>query len=113
MAAWPSSAAWTGCCAWPRSYDLAVSLHSAATATPATLAGAAAPPHRAEPVFHWHKASSEVTRDIVAAGDFVSVTPEVCLPGARPGALVEQVPLVCCWWESDAPWKDGGEFAGL
>jgi len=63
-------------------------------------------------VFHWHKAPSEVTRRIVDAGYFVSVTPEVAYR-ERDRALVEQVPLGSLLVESDAPWKYAGEFAGV
>src|SRR5213083_362031 len=67
--------------------------------------------HVERAVFHWHKAPAEVTRRIVDAGYFVSVTPEVVYR-ERDRALVEQVPLESLLVESDAPWKYGGEFAG-
>jgi TatD DNase family protein len=92
-------------------YDLAVSLHAPHGAAVGALE--ALRRHRIErAVFHWHKAPPEVTRDIVAAGYFVSVTPEVVYR-ERDRALVEQVPLDSLLVESDAPWKYGGEFTAL
>ena len=92
-------------------YDLAVALHAPHGAAADALQ--ALQRHRIErAVFHWHKASPEVTRDIVAAGYFVSVTPEVVYR-ERDRALVEQVPLESLLVESDAPWKYAGEFAAL
>ena len=63
-------------------------------------------------MFHWHKAPPEITARIVDAGYFVSVTPEVVYR-ERDRALVEQVSLESLLVESDAPWKYGGEFAGV
>jgi TatD DNase family protein len=63
-------------------------------------------------VFHWHKAPTEVTRDIVDAGYFVSVTPEVVYR-ERDRALVEAVPLESLLVESDGPWPYHGEFVGM
>jgi TatD DNase family protein len=63
-------------------------------------------------VFHWHKAPPDVTRAIVDAGYFVSVTPEVVYR-ERDQELVTSVPLDALLVESDAPWKYGGEFEGL
>jgi TatD DNase family protein len=92
-------------------YDLAVSLHAPHGAAVGALE--ALKRHRIErAVFHWHKAPAEVTRAIVDAGYCVSVTPEVVYR-ERDRALVEQVPLEALLVESDAPWKYGGEFAGL
>src|SRR5947207_2754528 len=72
-------------------YDLAVSLHAPHGAAADALQ--ALQRHRIErAVFHWHKASPEVTRDIVEAGYFISVTPEVVYR-ERDRALVEGVPL--------------------
>jgi len=62
-------------------------------------------------VFHWHKAPVEVTRDIVAAGYLVSVTPEVVYR-ERDRELVESVPLDSLLVESDGPWPYRGEFEG-
>jgi TatD DNase family protein len=68
--------------------------------------------HRIErAVFHWHKAPIDVTRAIVDAGYFVSVTPEVVYR-ERDRELVEQVPMTSLVVESDAPWKYEGEFGG-
>jgi TatD DNase family protein len=63
-------------------------------------------------VFHWHKASEDVTRAIVDAGYFVSVTPEVVYRD-RDRELVEAVPLESLLVESDAPWAYAGEFSGM
>ncbi len=62
-------------------------------------------------LFHWHKASSEVTAAICEAGYFVSVTPEVCYR-ERDRQLVQAVPLTHLLLESDGPWPYGGEFTG-
>lgn len=63
-------------------------------------------------VFHWHKAPAEVTRAIVDAGYFVSVTPELVYRD-RDRDLVEAVPLESLLVESDGPWPYKGEFSGL
>lgn len=63
-------------------------------------------------VFHWHKAPEDVTRRIVDAGYFVSVTPEVVYRD-RDRALVAQVPLESLLVESDGPWPYHGEFEGM
>ena len=63
-------------------------------------------------VFHWHKAPEEVTRAIVDAGYFVSVTPEVVYR-ERDRQMVESVPLDAVVVESDGPWAYRGEFEGL
>lgn len=63
-------------------------------------------------VFHWHKASADVTRAIVDAGYLVSVTPEVVYR-ERDRGLVETVPLESLLVESDGPWPYTGEFEGL
>ena len=92
-------------------YDLAVSLHAPHGAAIGALE-ALERHHVERAVFHWHKAPAEVTRRIVDAGYFVSVTPEVVYR-ERDRALVEQVPLESLLVESDAPWQYDGEFAGL
>jgi TatD DNase family protein len=63
-------------------------------------------------VFHWHKAPEEVTRGIIDAGYYVSVTPEVVYR-ERDRALVSTVPLESLLVETDAPWPYRGEFEGL
>jgi TatD DNase family protein len=92
-------------------YDLPVVLHAPH--------GAAAPALHAlkrhgieRAVFHWHKAPAEVTQDIVDAGYFVSVGPEVVYR-ERDRELVAAVPLEALLVESDAPWQYKGEFEGL
>ena len=91
--------------------DLPVALH--------VPHGAAAPAlealkcHRIDrAVFHWHKAPAEVTKAIVDAGYFVSVTPDV-VSCERDREMVTGVPLDALLVESDGPWKYGGEFEGM
>jgi TatD DNase family protein len=60
-------------------------------------------------VFHWHKASVEVTREIVDAGYLVSVTPDLVYRD-RDREMVERVPIESLLVESDAPWQYQGEF---
>jgi TatD DNase family protein len=92
-------------------YDLPVALHAPHGAAVGALE--ALKRHRIErAVFHWHKAPAEVTRAIVDAGYFVSVTPDVVYRD-RDRDLVERVPLASLVVESDAPWQYSGEFAGL
>lgn len=92
-------------------YDLAVALHAPHGAAVGALDGLKR--HGIErAVFHWHKAPAEVTRAIVDAGYFVSVTPEVVYRD-RDRDLVDQVPIESLLVESDGPWKYSGEFAGL
>ena len=92
-------------------YDLAVSLHAPHGA--AAVALHALRRHDVErAVFHWHKAPDAVTRAIVDAGYFVSVTPEVVYR-ERDRDLVESVPLESLVVETDAPWKYRGEFSAL
>jgi TatD DNase family protein len=92
-------------------FDLAVSLHAPHGAAVSALE-ALKRHHVERAVFHWHKAPVEVTRAIVAAGYFVSVSPEVVYR-ERDRDMVEAVPLASLLVESDAPWQYGGEFAGL
>ena len=92
-------------------YDLPVALHAPHGAAVGALDGLKR--HGIErAVFHWHKAPAEVTRAIVEAGYFVSVTPEVVYRD-RDRDLVDQVPIESLLVESDGPWKYSGEFAGL
>jgi TatD DNase family protein len=92
-------------------YDLAVVLHAPHGAAVGALQ--ALERHGIErAVFHWHKAPAEVTQAIVAAGYFVSVTPEVVYR-ERDRDLVERVPIESLLVESDAPWQYGGEFTAL
>jgi len=92
-------------------YDLAVVLHAPHDVAADALA--ALRRHDVErAVFHWHKAPADVTRAIVEAGYFVSVTPEVVYRD-RDRQLVEQVPLESLLVETDAPWRYRGEFEGL
>jgi len=92
-------------------YDLAVALHAPhAAAADALAALSECGVERA--VFHWHKAPADVTRAIVDAGYFVSVTPDVVYR-ERDRELVERVPLHALLVETDAPWRYRGEFEGL
>ena len=92
-------------------YDLAVVLHAPhGAARDALVALRQYGVERA--VFHWHKASPDVTRAVVDAGYFVSVTPEVVYRD-RDRGLVEQVPLESLLVETDAPWRYRGEFEGF
>jgi TatD DNase family protein len=92
-------------------YDLAVALHAPHDAAAHALQ--ALRQHGIErAVFHWHKASPEVTRAIVESGYHVSVGPEVVYR-ERDRELVGAVPLDSLLVESDAPWRYGGEFEGL
>jgi TatD DNase family protein len=63
-------------------------------------------------VFHWHKAPPEVTREIVEAGYYVSVTPEVVYR-QRDREMVEWLPLESLLVETDGPWPYKNEFSGL
>jgi TatD DNase family protein len=92
-------------------FDLPVVLHAPHDAAAEALdAVRTAGVERA--VFHWHKASPEVTRAIVDAGHFISVTPEVVYR-ERDRELVEAVPLDSLLVESDAPWPYKGEFENM
>ena len=92
-------------------WDLPVALHAPHGAAVGALE--ALRTHGIErAVFHWHKAPPEVTRAIVEAGYYVSVTPEVVYR-ERDREMVARVPLDSLLVESDAPWKYGGEFEGL
>jgi TatD DNase family protein len=92
-------------------YDLPVVLHAPHGA--AVGAFEALKRRRVErAVFHWHKAPAEVTRQIVDAGYFVSVTPDLVYR-ERDREMVEWVPLESLLVESDGPWSYGGEFEGM
>jgi len=92
-------------------WDLPVVLHAPHGAAAGALE---ALQHRGleRAVFHWHKAPAEVTRAIVDAGYFVSVTPDVVYRD-RDRELVTSVPLESLLVESDGPWKYRGEFEGM
>jgi TatD DNase family protein len=92
-------------------YDLPVALHAPHGAAAGAL-GALRDRGVERAVFHWHKAPADVTRAIVDAGYFVSVTPEVVYR-ERDRELVERVPLESLLVETDAPWRYRGEFDGL
>lgn len=92
-------------------WDLPVALHAPHGAAVGALEALRA--HRIErAVFHWHKAPEDVTREIVEAGYFVSVTPEIVYRD-RDRALVTRIPLDALLVESDGPWKYRGEFEGI
>jgi TatD DNase family protein len=90
--------------------DLAVVLHAPHdAAAPALALLRAARVERA--VFHWHKATPEVTQAIFEQGYYISVTPETCYR-ERDRALVAAVPLHNLVIETDGPWPYNGEFEG-
>ncbi len=92
-------------------YDLPVILHAPHGAAVSALE--ALRRRRIErAVFHWHKAPPDVTRQIVDAGYFVSMTPELIYRD-RDREMVEWLPLESMLVESDAPWHYEGEFASL
>ena len=92
-------------------WDLPVALHAPHGAAVDALSGLKR--HGIErAVFHWHKAPAEVTRAIVDAGYFVSVSPEVVYR-ERDREMVAAVPLDSLLVESDAPWPYRGEFENL
>jgi TatD DNase family protein len=92
-------------------YDLPVILHAPHGAAADALA---ALKRRSveRAVFHWHKASAEVTREIVDAGYLISVTPDVVYRD-RDREMVESVPIESLLVESDAPWPYQGEFENV
>ncbi|GIM48117.1 hypothetical protein DNHGIG_36660 [Collibacillus ludicampi] len=53
--------------------------------------------------FHWLKAPHKVVKQMIQAGYFISVTPEVCYR-ERDQQLVCQVPLQNLMLETDGPW---------
>jgi len=63
-------------------------------------------------LFHWHKASDDVTKAIADEGYYVSVTPEVCYE-ERDQRLVKSIPLSNLVVETDGPWRYDGEFSGM
>src|SRR2546422_10794423 len=91
-------------------YDLAVSLHAPHGAAADALESLQR--HRIDrAVFHWHKATPEVTRRIVEAGYFGSGTPAAVYP-ERERAGVAQVPPGAPLVEGAAPGEDGGGVGG-
>ncbi|HTI54699.1 MAG TPA: TatD family hydrolase [Verrucomicrobiae bacterium] len=92
-------------------YDLPIILHAPHGAAADALA---ALKRRSveRAVFHWHKASAPVTREIVDAGYLISVTPDVVYR-ARDREMVEMVPIESLLVESDAPWPYQGEFENV
>jgi TatD DNase family protein len=89
-------------------FDLPVVIHAPHGAAVGALEALRAA-HVERAVFHWHKAPAEVTRAILEAGYFVSVTPEVVYRD-RDRELVEMVPLDSLLVESDGPWPYMREF---
>jgi TatD DNase family protein len=93
-----------------RELDLAVVLHAPHDAAERALALLTAE-GVARAVFHWHKATPDVTRAIVEQGYYISVTPETCYR-QRDQELVAAVPLSHLVIETDGPWPYNGEFEG-
>jgi len=60
-------------------------------------------------VFHWHKSDDATTREILEAGYYVSITPEVAYR-ARDIRLARMVPLKQMMVETDGPWPYSGPF---
>jgi TatD DNase family protein len=92
-------------------YDLPVALHAPHGAAVGALE-ALTRRQIDRAVFHWHKAPADITRRIVDAGYFISVTPEL-IYRERDREMVEWLPLESLLVESDAPWKYIGEFDGM
>ncbi|WP_216828373.1 TatD family hydrolase [Alkalihalobacterium elongatum] len=61
--------------------------------------------------FHWLKAPEQVVKRIVAAGHFISVTPEICYR-ERDQKLAKMVPITQLLIETDGPWSYNGPFEG-
>ncbi|GAA0372714.1 TatD family hydrolase [Bacillus horti] len=61
--------------------------------------------------FHWLKAPKDVVLEIVGAGYFISVTPEICYR-ERDQRLAELVPLRQLLVETDGPWSYKAPFEG-
>ena len=60
--------------------------------------------------FHWLKATSSVLQKIIAAGYYISITPEVCYR-KRDVQLAKQVPIKQLLIETDGPWLFDERFA--
>jgi TatD DNase family protein len=93
-----------------RELDLAVVLHAPHDTAERALALLTVE-GVARAVFHWHKATSDVTRAIVEQGYYISVTPETCYR-QRDQELVAVVPLSHLVIETDGPWPYNGDFEG-
>jgi len=91
-----------------RELDLAVVLHAPHNTAERALSLLTAE-GVARAVFHWHKATPDVTRAIVEQGYYISVTPETCYR-QRDQELVTAVPLSNLVIETDGPWPYNGEF---
>ncbi|MDB5107289.1 MAG: deoxyribonuclease [Candidatus Binatus sp.] len=61
--------------------------------------------------FHWHKSDEATTRAIIAAGYYISMTPDVVYR-ERDQELARMLRLDRMIVESDGPWSYGGPFAG-
>jgi TatD DNase family protein len=59
--------------------------------------------------FHWLKAPEHVVNQIVNAGYYISVTPEVCYR-TRDQQLARRIPIRQLLIETDGPWQFEGEF---
>jgi TatD DNase family protein len=62
-------------------------------------------------VLHWHKSDDAITRAILDAGYFISLTPEVAYRD-RDQRLARMVPLDRMLLETDGPWPYTGPFEG-
>ncbi|WP_240374902.1 TatD family hydrolase [Bacillus piscicola] len=61
--------------------------------------------------FHWLKAPSPIAQEMIDAGYYVSVTPEVCYR-KRDQQLAAMIPDTQLLIETDGPWPFQGPFAG-
>lgn len=90
--------------------DLALILHCPHRTAPRALAIIRSAGVR-RAVFHWHKSDEATTREIIEAGYFVSLTPEVVYR-ERDQALARFAPLRSLMVETDGPWPYGGPLQG-
>ncbi|MGG1550798.1 TatD family hydrolase [Paenibacillus ferrarius] len=61
--------------------------------------------------FHWFKGSVSTIRRMIEAGNFISITPDVCYED-EIRTLVREYPLTHIMVETDGPWPFEGPFEG-
>ncbi|MCR2804948.1 TatD family hydrolase [Paenibacillus soyae] len=61
--------------------------------------------------FHWFKGSDETVRRMIAAGYYISVTPDIAYED-EIAALVQRYQLDLMMAETDGPWPFGGPYEG-
>jgi TatD DNase family protein len=59
--------------------------------------------------FHWLKAPDRLIAEIIKAGYYISVTPEICYRG-RDQKLASNIPLSQLLIETDGPWQYENQF---